>query len=190
VGNIPTNQPYNISPWNYFGTESSEALPDIVEWVLVEFRDAVNASSATSATMIERRAAHLMKNGRCIVEFSNSYSNNLFIVIRHRNHLPILSNYPVFNTNGVYSYDFSVDVGQAYGGASAQKFLGLIVYGMIGGDANADGYINSDDYTNVWSLETGESGYLPSDVTLDGQANNKDKVDIWVENEGESSQLP
>ena len=61
---------------------------------------------------------------------------------------------------------------------------------MMGGDANADGFINTDDGTNVWQFEAGDSGYLPSDVTLDGQANNQDKDDVWVLNEGENSQLP
>ena len=196
-GYVPTSQPYNTSPWNYNGTESSGVPVDAVDWVLVELRDATDAASAHSGTIIERQAGLLMKDGNIkftdgcsIIDFSSSYSNNLFVVIWHRNHLPVLSNNPVLITNGVHSYDFSIAAGQAYGGAAAQKFIGLIVYGMMGGDANADGYINTDDGTNVWSLEAGESGYLPSDVTLDGQANNQDKDDIWVENEGESSQLP
>ena len=110
--------------------------------------------------------------------------------IKSRNHLPILTNTAVVGSGGVYTYDFSTGVGQAYGGVAAHKDIGSGVYGMMGGDADANGIINTDDGTNVWSLEAGETGYLPSDVNLDGQANNQDKDDVWVLNNGKYSQLP
>ena len=41
-GILPLNQPYNTAPWYYPGTESVASIPnpDIVDWVLVELRDA------------------------------------------------------------------------------------------------------------------------------------------------------
>ncbi len=188
-GYIPTSQPYNISPWGYSGTESSEAFAGVVDWILVELRDATDAASATGGTMIERQAAFLLGSGNCVIEFSSSYSNNLYIVIWHRNHLPILTNNPVLITDGVHNYDFTTGTGQAYG-IDAQKNLGDGVYGMYAGDADASGTINSVDKTINWSNTAGESGYLQSDLDLDGQADNPDKNDIWLINQGNSSQLP
>lgn len=92
-------------------------------------------------------------------------------------------------SKGAYTYDFSNGNNQAYG-TDAQKFLGAGIYGMIGGDANADGIVNGDDKTEVWDFETGHHGYLSSDVNLDGQASNQDKNDIWHENINKQSQIP
>ena len=52
-GMIPLSQPYNMLPWNYNGTESTAVVPaNVVDWVLVELRDATSAANATSATRI------------------------------------------------------------------------------------------------------------------------------------------
>ncbi|OQX79918.1 MAG: hypothetical protein B6D61_02765 [Bacteroidetes bacterium 4484_249] len=61
---------------------------------------------------------------------------------------------------------------------------------MTGGDANADGIIDSDDGTEVWYFEAGETGYLGSDVNMDGQAHNKDKNDVWIINFNSESKVP
>ena len=198
-GYIPFSQPYNTTPWNYAGTENVGSIPntDIIDWVLIELRDAADAASAYSGTMIEQQAAFLLNDGTIVglngssnLEFKAPYLQNLYIVIIYRNHLDIMSAIAVTESAGVYSYDFTTGSGQAYGGFLAHKDIGGGVYGMMGGDANADGFINTDDGTNVWQFEAGDSGYLPSDVTLDGQANNQDKDDVWVLNEGSNSQLP
>ncbi|RLD61463.1 MAG: hypothetical protein DRJ05_02530 [Bacteroidetes bacterium] len=198
AGNVPLFQPYNNSPWNYNGTELVSSVPvNAVDWILVEFRDATSASLANSASMVERHAAFLMNDGTVrgvdgssFVEFTGWYPNGLYVVIWHRNHLPVLTNTAITESSGIYTYDFSTGFSQAYGGAAAHKDIGSGIYGMMGGDTNADETINSSDLTAVWNLEVGEAGYLLSDINMDGQANNQDKDDIWVENDGESSQLP
>lgn len=195
---IPLSQPYNIAPWNYSGTESVSILPEnAIDWVLLEFRDASDAASASSATTFAWQAALLYKNGvikglnGCSsVDFSGPISNNLYVVVHHRNHLPIMTANAVPTTDGVYSYDFSLNADQAYNGILAQKDLGGGIFGMVGGDANADGTINSDDGTAVWNLEVGEQGYLASDINLDGESNNKDKDDVWYFNLNAGSQVP
>lgn len=189
-GFIPTSQPYNTTPWNYSGSENKETITGVVDWVLVELRDAVDATSATGATMVEQQAAFLTGDGRCIIDFASSFTNNIHVVIWHRNHLPVLSNNPVSLSAGVYNYDFTASVNQAYGGSDAQKDLGGGIFGMYAGDADKDGTIGSNDKTILWENAAGESGYLQSDFDLDGQADNPDKNDFWLINEGESSQVP
>ena len=195
---IPLTQPYNAAPWNYAGTESVSAIPNnqVVDWVLIEGRDAPDAASATEATAFAQQAAFLLNNGKIVdldgfSPLSTNYSlnNNLFVVIWHRNHLPILSQFPLIKSGGVFSYDFTSPAGQAYG-IDAQKDLGGNIYGMFAGDADANGIINEDDKNSSWMNETGLSGYLQNDLNLDGQENNVDKNDVWLINNGESSQVP
>jgi hypothetical protein len=110
-------------------------------------------------------------------------------VIWHRNHLPVLSANPLVKTVTVYSYDFTSGENQAFG-IDALKYLSIGIYGMIGGDANADGMIDTMDKDFSWLSEAGLSGYLSSDLNLDGQSSNIDKNDFWLPNTGSGSQLP
>ena len=57
-GIIPLAQPYNVAPWNYSGSESVVSIPNanVVDWVMVELRDAASAPLATVGTRIARQA--------------------------------------------------------------------------------------------------------------------------------------
>ena len=61
AGLIPLNQPYDNPPWNYPGTENVSSIPnaDIVDWLLVELRDAASAVSAIPSTIIEKQAVFI-----------------------------------------------------------------------------------------------------------------------------------
>ena len=199
AGFLPLDQPFDIEPWNYDGTESVLAIPnpDIIDWVLIEYRDTTDAALATGETMIARQAAFLLNNGS-VVDMDGSsntaccvaspISNNLFVVIWHRNHLGIMSANPLIESGGVYTYDFSTPAGQAYG-TDAQKDLGSGVFGMIGGDANADCDVNSDDKT-IWTNQTGTQGYKSTDFNMDCNVGNNDKNDTCLPNFGRLSQIP
>jgi hypothetical protein len=65
LGLLPLNQPFNSPPWNYSGTESVSAIPniDVVDWILVDIRAADSAGGATSETIIARKAGFLMSSG-------------------------------------------------------------------------------------------------------------------------------
>ncbi|MCB0806124.1 MAG: hypothetical protein KDC05_10030 [Bacteroidales bacterium] len=199
---IPLAQPFNTAPWNYNGTESVVSLPspDIVDWLLIEVRDANSAANATPATTVAKQAAFLLNDGSVVgldgisrLAFPIYINENLFVVVHHRNHLPVMSANPLSKTNGEYVYDFSTGAAKNYGGTNAVVQLNLFgtqVWGMVAGDANADGVINTNDGVQLWYPQAGYSGYLQSDVNLDGQANNPDKNDYWFENLGKESQVP
>ncbi len=97
AGSVPSGQPYNTAPWNYPGTETASVTSggDIVDWVLVELR--TGATPATATTVVATKAG-LLKNNGTIVDadgFTNLNFNaapgNYYIVVYHRNHLPIMS---------------------------------------------------------------------------------------------------
>lgn len=196
---VPLNQPYNNTPWNYLGTEEVIAIPgiDVVDWIIVELRDATNAANANASTTIDQQAAFVKTDGTVIgidgnsnLIFASSISNDLFVVIRHRNHIDVLSANPLFATEGIYTYDFTDAETKVYGGASAHKEIVPGIWGLTSADGYSDGMVNNQDYSNGWSIETGNSGYLGNDYNLDGQSNNQDKDDFWLPNNGSGSSIP
>ncbi|MCB0805371.1 MAG: hypothetical protein KDC05_06190 [Bacteroidales bacterium] len=194
---LPLNQPFDVAPWNYNGTESVPAIPnpDIADWVLIEGRDAADAASATENTIFGRQAAFVLKNGEIVgmdgisePSFFTLLYNQLFIVVRHRNHLPVMSANGLVPSFGNYSFDFTTSSSQAYG-ISSQKDLGNGNVGLYAGDADANGSIDSSDRL-IWQNTAGTSGYLHSDFNLDTQVENRDKNDYWKSNLNKQSQLP
>jgi len=195
LNDFPTTQPYNLSPWNYTGTENASPIPpDVVDWVLVELRDAVSPETAT--TSVAQQAAFLLKDGSVVgmdgssvLQFpAASFDYDIYVVVWHRNHLGVMSNSGAIGSGGVYSYNFSTGAGQAYGGADGHKDLGA-VYGMFAGDGNANDIVEITDKT-VWANLAGQSGYYAGDYNLDAQNNNQDKNDKWYPNINEESQVP
>jgi len=198
-GYLPLTQPYNTSPWNYSGTESVVSIPNgnITDWILVEIRDAPDAASATSATMIARQAAFVLNNssivgidGVSILQFNVSINHNLFVVVWHRNHLGILSAYSLVESGGIYSYDFTTGAGQVYGGALGHKEIGTGIWGMTAADGYADGQVDNPDKNDVWLLNSGSTGYLQGDFNMDGIVDETDKINFWVPDAGKGSQVP
>jgi len=193
---FPLSQPYNVAPWMYMGTENVGSIPpEVVDWILVELRDAADANSATPDAVIEQKAAFLLSDGSVvdldgtsILTFNHSLISSLFVVIWHRNHLGVMSANPLSEVDGTFSYDFSSALDQAFD--AGQKFLSTGKYGMISGDVDASGLIEPSDKTPSWDTDTGTTGYLQSDLSLDTQVNNQDKNDYWLPNLGEGSQVP
>jgi hypothetical protein len=196
---LPLSQPYNQQPWNYFGNEAvSQIPPDVVDWVLIELRDAVSANDANASTTIARQAAFLAKDGsvRCLDGSGPELFNNLaiqhslFITIWHRNHLGIMSASPAQLNSDIYSFDFTIGQYQTFGGLSGCVEVGSGKYGMIAGDSNGSGIIEMNDKTNGWQLQSGLSGYLMSDFNLDAVVENQDKDDYLLKNLQKASQVP
>lgn len=92
--NLPLSQPFNLAPWNYGGKESISSIPEnITDWILLELR-----SDSQSSSMIVRKAAFLKNDGSVVetdgsssISFDDVASGDYFVVVYHRNHLPIMS---------------------------------------------------------------------------------------------------
>ena len=196
---FPLTQPYSAAPWNYEGTENVSIIPeDVVDWILVELRDTSGtAAEASGNSVVARRAGFLLKNGSITdldgvseLEFETTIKNNLYSVVYHRNHLPIISATNLEKINGTYYYNYSDDISKAYGNSLAHKELIPGIFGMIAGDAESSGMINDSDIFNGWNLEAGENGYKQADFNLNKEVNNSDKDDYWIPNEGAAEQVP
>ncbi len=199
-GYIPLLQPYSGIPWNYTGTETVTSVPNasIVDWVLVELRDAVQGSQATTSTTIDRKVGFLLNNGAITgtdgvtpLQFGGlTVQNGLFVFVNHRNHIAVMNPVPLVGTSGVYSWNFTTADLQAYGGNLAHKELLPGYWGMTAGDGNSDNQVNNSDKNNVWKPQSGSSGYMSGDFNLDSQVNNVDKNLVWKPNTGSGGQVP
>lgn len=194
---LPLTSPFGQAPWNLPENPSVPSIPnnEIVDWVLVELRDAHDAPSAGSGTMVMQKAGFLLKNGSIVdldgqsnLQFNGTISQQPFIVIRHRNHLGIMSALPMSLSGNTYSYNLSLSSGSAFSGGQKQLASGL--WGMIAGDSDASGQINYIDKNINWKTESGHSGYLPGDFNLDGQIDNTDKNGYLIINFLDSSNIP
>jgi hypothetical protein len=197
-GYIPLSQPYNGSPWNYSGNEAVDQLPNnyIVDWVLLEFRDATDPASAGGSTTIYKTAAFLMDDGTIVgldginpPKVNLDYTHNLYLVIWHRNHMGVLSALPVVETEGSLAYDFTDTPDKVWGGNKALKLLNNGIWGMMAADGNADGNIDNKDKNDVWYLQQFLSGYLQGDFDMNSEVEPDDKY-LWEQNAGKGGFVP
>jgi hypothetical protein len=149
---------------------------DIVDWIIIEIREFKDMTVPvdTIPAFVRRDGKVLSITGDSIITLSEAIPpDNYYIIIRHRNHLSIMSANPIFLTSDTYLYDFSEAIEQFYGYDAA--LLGNGKFGMYPGDADFNGTINLDDYQiykNI-CLSAG-TGYLSSDFNLDGNLTGTD----------------
>ena len=98
-----------------------------------------------------------------MITYNGAVTGNLYVVIWHRNHLAIMSSGALTNNGGVYAWDFTNQPGKAY--LDGQKLIGTNVFGMAGGDSDANGIIGQSDKDANWTPDAGEKGYKPGDLT-------------------------
>lgn len=200
-GYIPLEQPYSTEPWNYWGNESVAAIPnaDVVDWVLVELRKTTgDISTAIADSTIDMEAAFLLKDGSIVgldgagplKLIVSSSPGDLYAVVWHRNHLGLISNYPLTKTAGVYDYDFTTAANQAYGGQYVMKEQYSGIWCALSGDGLNDTKINNEDKNEVWVQEFDSLGYFDGDFNMDGQVNNSDKEFYWKPNSGKVGMVP
>jgi len=207
AGYLPLTQPFNQPPWNYTGAESVATIPaGVVDWMLVELRDAATPAQATAATTLAGwPKAFLLKSDGTITQVDGSslptlsgltVENNLYLVVRHRNHLAVMSSGGLSYSGGGYSWDFTQSLTKAFARMdksaymNGHKLLPNGLFGMFGGDGDANGQIQTQDKNNVWNPQSGLSGYRMGDFDLNGQVQTQDKNNIWNPNSGVGSSVP
>ena len=173
-GLLPMLQPFNESPWNYTGTESTTTLPsDAVDWVLVASRNAEGTITNQAAGFIDISGNLLSVEGTMGIPIANA--ENQYFSIHTRSHLAILSANP-------YSgelYDFTIANTQALG--TEQLKLSSGKYVLYAGDYDGNGIINNTDF-NQWKIQ---SAKLNEYLSIDGDGNgiiNSGDFNLWINN--------
>jgi parallel beta-helix repeat protein len=153
---LPLTQPYNKAPYNYTGTETIKTelmqvtgFSAIVDWVLIELR---SASSPT--TILGRKAALLLRSGQVVeaatgssdIQFNEVDSGNYYVVLRHRNHLGVITANPLALSKTPIAIDFSHPATAVMGGESRMLTDDLAV--LWAGDANMDSGVVANGPSN------------------------------------------
>ena len=190
-GIIPLSQPYNTTPFNYSGTESVAAIPNanVVDWVLVEFRKPSTGlpTDALSSTIIGRKAGFLLNNGTVVdldgvtpIAYDITKQGAGFVVVRHRNHLGVMSNAVPSNAAGTFANDFSSLANSYKPSGAASNPVVLLAgvggkYGMWAGDANKSGAVSASDISAIkLAIANSISGYTFTDTNLTGAVSASD----------------
>ncbi len=195
---IPLSQPYNVAPFNYAGTETVVSIPaNVVDWVLVELR-----SGTTGATKRGERAAFLKNDGTLLetdgttgvwesAAVASGYDLTSYVVIRHRNHLAVMSAAGMAMPNAS-AYDFTTAQVNAYtvGPNPMKDLLGnATVFGMYCGDTDGSGVVDVLDRNNTWNNRNASNLYSGDDTDLSGVVDVLDRNNTW-NNRNLTSQVP
>jgi choice-of-anchor B domain-containing protein len=166
---LPTTQSYNVAPWNYAGTETFGTLPsNAVDWVLVELHPAGNMEmiSQQAAAILLQDGTLISPDGASGVQFLNVDAAQYYILLRHRNHLAVMSNSAVSLPNTASTpYDFTAS-GAAMG-TNQTYAVNSNLYALRPGDTNANGVITVSDF-NIYAEQIAQINlYSPADINLD-----------------------
>lgn len=174
-GLLPLASPYDHLP----PAEVSQHAPQVVDWIGVELWTI--GSNGLPGTYVGGRAALLRDDGS-IVDAGNggllrvaAPEGTYFVVLRHRNHLPLISAQPLLcESQNPVSYDF----GQAAVlDPAARILLAPGRWGLRAGDLNGDGQLQysgpGNDRRLILTRLGGDPdavlpGYWPEDLNLDG----------------------
>lgn len=173
---IPPTPPFSQAPFNYTGTEMVNVFPpEVVDWVLVELRAANDFS-----IIVGQKAGLLLEDGRIVdvdwatdntltgISFCTLSTGDYYVVVRHRNHLAIISAAPVTIELTTPLYDFTSDTGQAIG-STQMTLLNNGQWALKAGDFNANGVINTADFNVFIQQLSMGNDYLSGDHNLDGE---------------------
>lgn len=180
TGLLPTTSPYGdlaTCP----DINNTSKIDDVVDWVKVEVRDAVDPSILLESKSLLLGATGFVINldGTSQPSFT-SQSKAVRIVIKHRNHLAVMSNPIQDFSSGVVSYDFTTALSQASNafGDPPQMVQKNNIWCMWVGDVNAvqDLGIEGTDFNEVYKIckESPFDTYSISDVNMDGGVDGND----------------
>lgn len=170
-----------VSP--YVDHRAISAMPaDITDWVLVELRDGANQIIARKSILLHRDGKLRDDDGVSdLVTLEGVATGNYYLVVRHRNHIAVMSAMPQSLNQGAPAlYDFSSGPGQYFGGGGVELEPG--VWGLWTGDINQDGMVTTRDHV-IWfnANFNSESGYSIADLDLNGSVATSDHT-LWQTN--------
>ena len=192
-GKLPTLSPYsdlasiNASVLNDGGTTGTGLTSDdIVDWIWVEIRD-----SSDNGNVINSKSALVQRDGDVVALDGTSeliipaMTNSYYIVVKHRNHLGVMSSAPIALSVVPVNINFTSNITPTFG-SNAQVQLTSGSMALWAGDSNGMGevrYSGSNNDSNLIkdhvladpangfnSVTFPSSGYLLEDTDLNGFA--------------------
>lgn len=169
----------------------------IVDWIYVEVWDyppnGIGFGDSKKGQLIDSTSALLLSDGTVAgvdgnkyISFEHLKENQYYVIIKHRNHMSVMSAEKVTFTGGSITeanrIDFTQKMEKAFdnAGAFSDQTPLKVINGkclMYGGELNGDGLITGADsqifFTQVFSI-----GYNTADISLDSQVNAVDQAFI------------
>jgi hypothetical protein len=161
---------YQRKPGDIVSNKFFQYHRNIVDWIIIELRDFCNYG-----VPIDTIAAFLRKDGKIISITGDSVitlpieipANNYYVIIRHRNHISIMTDNPIYLSSNSELYDFSSSNFLYYGNDAFALSNGK--FAMYPGDADRNGAVNISDYQIFQNNSFYATvGYNSSDFNLDG----------------------
>lgn len=167
----------------------------IVDWIYVEVWDyppnGMGFGDTRKGVLVDSTSALLLSDGvvagldgNKYVSFDHLKDNNYYVVIKHRNHLPVMSAEKVAFTSGnitvANTIDFTQKMENAFdnsGKNTTQTPLKMIngKCFMYAGDVNGDGMVSVVDMQS-YENEASSIGYNIADLTFDSQVTLVDRA--------------
>jgi alpha/beta superfamily hydrolase len=189
MGLVPTQEPYAGLGYTHYGGGGESTTPGvlsisgsnaIVDWVVVELRDATDPTQ-----VLESRSALVQRDGDVVdVDGTSPLSfgltpGNYRVAVRHRNHLAVSTNTAIDFGSSPAVLDLSNMSTPLHGTDARAHVLGAFpTEALWAGDVSFDGEIRytgaMNDRDIILSTIGGSvatnttSGYLPADVNMDG----------------------
>jgi len=158
--------------YSYTGTEQR-----IVDWVVIEVLNAGDLTPVDTIPAVVRYDGQLLSSsgGTMIPLKPGIHQGYYYYVIRHRNHIAVMSGNQVLINKTTALYDFTTNMSKYWGNEA--KLLKPGLYGLFAGDANYDGQINIEDYKLYnYSSITAEHGIRICDFNIDGYVTSLDFI--------------
>ena len=201
-GLIPVNEPYtglgfttvNSSAGKTVSTEvlNRTGSTAITDWIWIELRNSTNNLQvvASRPALIRRDGNIVDSDGVSPVFFANVTPGNYYVVVRHRNHLGVMSRNAISLTQTAVTVDFTQASFATYGTGAQQTINNVTA--MWAGDANGNTKVSYNGSANdknavlgVVGLSTSNNvvvAYARADCNMDGRVsyngsnNDKNKI--------------
>ncbi|MBN1893756.1 VCBS repeat-containing protein [bacterium] len=165
---LPHQSPYSQAP------ATVASFPEgTLDWILIELKDPDKGETVYAGS-------HLLRGDGVVLGDTDNpetivmpvLNGSYWILIHHRNHLPLCSAAPVsFASSGTVEYDFTGGPDAGFPDAAVRLPDGK--YCTRAGDCNQDGMVTLGDYGKIYRA-LGTVGYRDSDIDMDGVVSDPD----------------
>lgn len=187
-GLVPLTSPYHALGWDPEAVTVTtwplgpDATP-MVDWIFIELY------SDLSAEPVAAKSAFIDRLGRWIDVDANGWEGvvipatpgSYHVVVRHRNHLRVISATAIACSGNTPIYDFTPGPWQAVQGLGCIE-ISAGVWAQVAGDIHVDGHVTSKDYVRWYNrARAAGAGYWMEDINFDGIADQAD-FELWRAN--------
>ncbi len=142
------------------------------------------------------RSALLQRDGNVVdldgvspVAFADVAADDYYLIVKHRNHIGVMSAMPIAFSATTTVVDFTGDIAGVFGNVNGIASLEDGKLGLYSGDFDHNGQVQNTDYNGL-AITLGLAGYRLGDFDLNGQVQNTDLQLLLVPNIGRGQTFP